>query len=174
MGDNLEDEALCDIVPMDACHVLLGRPWLYDHDMVHCTKPNTYSFQRAKKTYTLHPLKEQISKPHNESSVNGFLINKVAAGKFEFGSKEVGVTYALVGNIVTEDQFVEFDKYPLEIQGLLKDFKELVRDDLPGGLPPMRSIQHAIDLVPGAALPNLPAIECRQYSELKYKDKWRV
>ncbi|GAV81120.1 hypothetical protein CFOL_v3_24579, partial [Cephalotus follicularis] len=115
IGDNLEDEALCDIVPMDACHVLLDRPWLYDHDMVQCTKPNTYSFQRAKKTYTLHPLKEEISKPHNESSVNGFLINKVAAGKFEVKSKEVGVMYALVGNIVTKDQFMEFDRYPLEV-----------------------------------------------------------
>ncbi|XP_006366953.1 uncharacterized protein [Solanum tuberosum] len=25
-----EDEILCDVVPMQACHVLLGRPWQYD------------------------------------------------------------------------------------------------------------------------------------------------
>lgn len=24
------DEVWCDVVPMDACHVLLGRPWQYD------------------------------------------------------------------------------------------------------------------------------------------------
>lgn len=24
---NYEDEGLCDVVPMDACHILLGRPW---------------------------------------------------------------------------------------------------------------------------------------------------
>jgi hypothetical protein len=24
------EQVLCDIVEMDACHVLLGRPWLFD------------------------------------------------------------------------------------------------------------------------------------------------
>lgn len=28
MGNNVEDEAWCDVVAMDACHILLGRPWL--------------------------------------------------------------------------------------------------------------------------------------------------
>jgi len=26
---NFEDSVLCDIVPMEACHVLLGMPWLF-------------------------------------------------------------------------------------------------------------------------------------------------
>ena len=24
------EEVLCDIMPMDCCHILLGRPWQYD------------------------------------------------------------------------------------------------------------------------------------------------
>ena len=40
IGDNLKDEALCDVVPMDVGHILVGRPWLYDHDMDHKTRPN--------------------------------------------------------------------------------------------------------------------------------------
>ena len=28
-----EDEVLCDVVPMQACHILLGRPW-QDHRKV--------------------------------------------------------------------------------------------------------------------------------------------
>lgn len=49
MGGNLEDEALCDIVPMDVGNIFIGRPWLFDHDMVHKTKLNTYSFSKRKK-----------------------------------------------------------------------------------------------------------------------------
>ena len=26
-----KDEIYCDVLPMDVAHVLLGRPWLYDH-----------------------------------------------------------------------------------------------------------------------------------------------
>jgi len=30
IGKNYNDEIWCDVIPMDACHVLLGRPWLFD------------------------------------------------------------------------------------------------------------------------------------------------
>ena len=45
---------------------------------------------------------------------------------------------------------------PLEVKNLLDDFVDLVSDELPSELSPLRDIQHAIDLVPGSPLPNLP------------------
>jgi len=27
---NYKDKVLCDVVPMKACHILLGRPWQFD------------------------------------------------------------------------------------------------------------------------------------------------
>ena len=33
--ENYQDEVRCDIIKMDSCHVLLGRPWKFDRDVVH-------------------------------------------------------------------------------------------------------------------------------------------
>ena len=30
-----QDEVMCDIMPMDICHMLLGRPWQFDRNFVH-------------------------------------------------------------------------------------------------------------------------------------------
>jgi len=39
----------CDVIPMDACHVLLSRPWLFDRRVMHDKRLNTYSFTRDHK-----------------------------------------------------------------------------------------------------------------------------
>ena len=30
-----QDEVQCDIIPMDICHILLGRAWQFDSHVVH-------------------------------------------------------------------------------------------------------------------------------------------
>ena len=45
---------------------------------------------------------------------------------------------------------------PLEVKNLLYDFVDMVFDELPSELPPLRDIQHAIDLVPDSQSPSLP------------------
>ena len=41
---------------MDACHLLLGRPWQYDHNATHEGRTNTYSFWDAGKRRVLRPM----------------------------------------------------------------------------------------------------------------------
>ena len=50
------DELLCDMVPMEARHVLLGKPWQYDRDVVHNRVTNRYSFLHKGKKVVLLPL----------------------------------------------------------------------------------------------------------------------
>ena len=45
----------------------------------------------------------------------------------------------------------------IEFQVLFHEYHDIVVDDLPNELPPKRSINHHIDLIPGASLPNKAA-----------------
>ena len=36
-----KDVILCDVMPMDVCHVLLGKPWKFDRKAIHDGKMNT-------------------------------------------------------------------------------------------------------------------------------------
>ncbi|OMO98103.1 reverse transcriptase [Corchorus capsularis] len=76
------EDVLCDVLPMQACHVLLGRPWQYDNKVQHDGETNK--------------------------------------------------------NIVS----------------LLSDYANVFPEEIPSGLPPIRRIEHQIDFIPGAQIPN--------------------
>ena len=52
-----QDDVYCDIVDMDACHLLFGRPWQYDVNDQHVGKENVYRLEKDGVKYTLLPLK---------------------------------------------------------------------------------------------------------------------
>ncbi|XP_017613580.1 uncharacterized protein LOC108458685 [Gossypium arboreum] len=92
--DKYSDEVLCDIVPMHAGHLLLGRPWQFDRRVQHDGYTNRYTFKFMGKNVTLAPLTPK------------------------------------------------------------QDFQDVFPKEAPSGLPPLRGIEHQIDFVPGAVIPN--------------------
>jgi len=51
-----KDKVLCDVIAMEACHILLGRPWQFDRKTIHNDHTNEISFLHHSKTFVLHPL----------------------------------------------------------------------------------------------------------------------
>ncbi|KAF7832640.1 hypothetical protein G2W53_014973 [Senna tora] len=51
-----KDEVLCDVVPMQASHLLLGRPWQFHRRTTHDGFKNRYSFSKDGRSFTLVPL----------------------------------------------------------------------------------------------------------------------
>jgi hypothetical protein len=56
---NYHDEILCDVIPMDVCHILLGRPWQYDRNVVHDGRMNTYTLEKDGRLHKLLPIKDK-------------------------------------------------------------------------------------------------------------------
>ena len=51
-------EVVCDVVEIDACRLILGRPWQYDVDATHRCKDNVYVFFRNGRKIVLGSIKE--------------------------------------------------------------------------------------------------------------------
>nr|GEX11144.1 RNA-directed DNA polymerase [Tanacetum cinerariifolium] len=94
IGKHYNELVTCDVVNMDACHVLLGRPWQHDMDATRQVKSNMYLFKWSGKTIAMLPL--GVISP-NKKLENKTLVTLVASPKeFQAERKETGVSYALV------------------------------------------------------------------------------
>ena len=56
--------------------------------------------------------------------------------------------------IVPKDGKAEVEEVPAEVADLLKEFLDIVSNNVPNGLPPVWKISHQMDLILGANFPN--------------------
>jgi len=130
IGKNYKDEVWCDIMPMDTCHVLLGRPWLFDRSVMHDGQMNTYTFTKDHKKITLTPFKPSPQKkPQDNPKLNVFLTTLLHSQLHEFDAfKE----WILLGQEPAE---VRDSSHPL-LTHLIKAFSHVFSQEIPHGLPP--------------------------------------
>lgn len=43
--ESYKDEVLCDVISIDACNILLGRPWKFDRDVMYSRRINEYELR---------------------------------------------------------------------------------------------------------------------------------
>lgn len=52
-----KDQVMCDVVDIDASHLLSSHPWQFDFSTVHNGENNTYTFYKDNMKFILVPLK---------------------------------------------------------------------------------------------------------------------
>jgi hypothetical protein len=172
------DYADCDVMPMQVCSLLLGHPWEFDTDVVHHRRSNKYTLTHKGKKITLLPLtsnkivqcdraiaetaKRESEIQHNQtvppSSSNAIKLKSHAmlATRFDL---YVPTTVDAPFQALVCMQFL-FSLHnittplPHAITNLLQEFKDVFLVEIPPGLPPLRGIEHQINLTLGATLPN--------------------
>ena len=87
------DEISCYVVPIEATHILLGRPWQFDRRVIHVCHSNKYAFECKGHLITLHPLSpkevsrdQHIMKKKRESEKSHHVFVNPFSGK-DSGSK---------------------------------------------------------------------------------------
>ncbi|RDY08469.1 hypothetical protein CR513_07313, partial [Mucuna pruriens] len=104
-----KDEVLCDVVPMEAAHILFGRPWQYDRKVIHDGVTNKFTFVHRSKG----------------------VMKKMLLAKKE-------AIYLLPTNMCFHLSTIPFD----------------LLAEIPHRLPCIKGIEHQIDFIVGATLPN--------------------
>ena len=141
IGKTYCDEIWCDVMKMDACHLLLRRPWEYDRRVQHDGYLNTYSFTKDGHRIVLRPLHpEELAKRHKPMQdtlmTRSEVISHINKGE-------------LILIFVSKKESKEEDHIPLDprVEKLVRKFDDVIPEDIPLELPPMREIQHQIDLI---------------------------
>ncbi|GKD16667.1 reverse transcriptase domain-containing protein [Tanacetum coccineum] len=153
-----KDEVWCEVIPMEAAHILLGSPWQFDRKTKHGGFQNTYSFKKDAVKITLVPFDSR----QTHAGGSNLFMKKT---DFERLMKTSPYVFTLV--VVEENENIS--EAPLQVQPLLREFTDVILYDIPLGLPAMRHIQHCIDFIPGSAIPNRPAyrMNSKDFAELQ-------
>jgi hypothetical protein len=180
VGTN-HDCANCDVVPVQACSLLLGHPWEFDTDAVHHGRANKYTLVHKGKKITLIPLTpneivqcdraigetvkceskiqhDQIAPPWSSNAIKLKSRAMLATWSDLFIPTTVDAPFH---SLVCRQVLFSLDDIstplPHAITNLLQEFKDIFSTEIPLGLPPLRGIEHQIDLILGATLPNRAA-----------------
>ena len=133
VGTKYKDTLWCDVVAMDAFHLLLGRPWQYDREVSHNGRTNTYSFMFEGVKIVLMPSKQLAEKVNPVDAGKATALLSLAEFDEELKQSEVG--YLLMGKEV-----VKCSNIPEEVVPLISEFSDVFPDELPDGLPSLRDI----------------------------------
>jgi hypothetical protein len=156
------DYADCDVVPMQACSLLLGHPWEFYTDVAHHGRTNKYTLVHKGKKITLLPLmlneivqcdrvvaetgKRKSENLHDQttppSSSNAIKLKSRAMLATRYDIVVPPTVDAPFHALVCRQVLFLLDDItvplPHAITNLLQEFKDVFLAEIPPGLPPLR------------------------------------
>ncbi len=165
-----KDEIWCDCLPMDVGQVILGRPWLYDRDVTLHGRSNSCSFMFQGRKIVLNslPPREPASTKKSATLRKDKSLHIITSNEVMKDIDSQSPVFNLVARVINVESNPE---HPPAVVSLLEEFHSVFSQDLPDILPPMRDLQHVIDLIPGASVPTLlhHRLNPNDHTELKCK-----
>ena len=134
-----EDVVLCDVLPMRIGSIILGRPWLFDHDAALASRANICLFLFNGQRIRWHPaptplpttvLQRSASRLMSSLITNGCIFQRQLAEEMDY----FPICFALTLDVPVETPPPTPDAP--EMTGLLAEYGEV----FPEELPPMRGI----------------------------------
>jgi hypothetical protein len=121
----------CDVLPLEVCGLLLGRPWQYDRNVTHAGRANTYYFVHDGKQWTLKHMQDDQIKSDVELVVYKDKLRKAKqkSGLATLQHEEHdawSISVAIVLAIPVDDKPVVLvsDK-PVEVKPLIDEKKDI-------------------------------------------------
>lgn len=110
-----KDKIIWDIMPMDVCHILFGRPCQYDRKVTHDGVLNCYKFEKDGIRHTLLPIREE----KEAAEVNETKALLMSRKQFLKQVENSEMNYAVVRKTRTVLLHTEIIGLPIEIQEML-------------------------------------------------------
>jgi hypothetical protein len=120
------DEISCDVIPMNVCHIFLGRPWQYEKNVVHDGRKNTYNLEKNGRKDMLLPIEDKKVKGEESNTI------LLMSGKelLDEVKKEEEMRFGVVIKPRVILTGTSINDLPEEIQEMLENFADIVVDDL--------------------------------------------
>jgi hypothetical protein len=148
-----------DVVPMQACHILLGRTWQFDMDCVHHGRSNQFSLLHHDKRIVLLPMspeaivRDDIARAAKAKSENNKIVKLVANKQDEIRLKgtcllatksdinDLIATTSVVYALVCKDALISIHNMqhslPPTVANILQEYSDVFSSEIPTGLPPI-------------------------------------
>jgi hypothetical protein len=163
---------------MQVCSLLLGCPWEFDTDIVHHGRTNKYTLVHNGKEITLLPLTPNKivqcdraiaeTAKHESEILHDQTAPPLSSNTIKLKSHDLLATRSDLFVPATVDTplhallcrqvLFSLDDITTHLYraiiNLLYELKDVFCAEIPPGLSPLRGIEHQIDLIPGATLPN--------------------